>query len=115
MIAQIERCRPWLEPALVDGDTWAEVVDDLLNDRAMLWPGERSAMVTQIVFDPDKTIHVWLGGGDLRELMDLRHGAEAVGRLMGCREASIKGRKGWGKALKSSGWARVGGELRKIL
>lgn len=109
---QIERCRPWLEPSLDARNTWGEVVDDLVNNRAMLWPGERSALVTQIV---GRSIHVWLGGGSLAELLQLRVGVEAIGRLMGCEHITGSGRKGWIRALRNVGYESHGTELRKRL
>lgn len=112
---QLERCRAWLEPALEPEDTFEELADDLAADRAMLWPGARGALVTRITFDPEKTIHVWLGGGDMHELLDMRAGVEAVGRLMGCQFATIRGRKGWSRVFRKHGFEVVDDMLRKAL
>jgi hypothetical protein len=66
-------------------------------------------MVTEIVGD---SIHVWLGGGDLAELMEMRPLVESWGRDVGCVRATISGRLGWDRALKPYGFERV---LEKIL
>lgn len=112
---QFERCRGWLESALEPENTIEEVAADLAANRAMLWPGERCALITRITFDPDKTLHVWLGGGDLDELLAMRTGVEAVGRLMGCRFATIAGRKGWARVFRKFGFEAVDDVLRKAL
>lgn len=109
---QLERCRPWLEAALQPHVSFEELADDLANDRAMLWPGERSALVTQII---EGDIHCWLGGGDMTELLDMRTGVEAVGRLMGCTYATVQGRKGWIRIFRRFGYELVGHEMRKKL
>ena len=93
----------------------AELLDDLANDRAMLWPGARCALVTRITQDPERTIHVWLGGGDLQEMVEMRAGIEAVGRLMGCTAATIAGRKGWERVFRAHGFERIDDMLRKAL
>lgn len=90
-----------------------EVVGRLLNGTAQLWLGVRCAMVTEVVNRP-RTIHVWLAGGDLQEIVSLIPGIEAWARMMGCSEATIEGRKGWARVLKPHGFT---GEpvLRKTL
>lgn len=98
-----------LRPALSEGQEWAEVIERIQQDKAQLWLGERSAMVTEIVGD---AIHVWLGGGDLSELLEMRPLVESAGREWGCRRATISGRLGWDRALKPFGFERV---LEKIL
>lgn len=61
-------------------------------------------MVTEIVGD---AIHVWLGSGDLNELLEMRPLVERAGREWGCTRATISGRLGWDRALKSHGFVRV--------
>ena len=105
--------RRFVLPALKEGSE-DDVVDDISRGLAMLWEGERSAMVTQFTHSP-RTIHVWLGGGDLADLLRLMPGVEAYGRAMGCVWITGEGRKGWQRALKPFGYARDGAELRKAL
>lgn len=109
------RCRSWLAPALEDA-TEVEVVAALVRNRAQLWPGERSAMVTTLQITPDgPTCHVWLAGGELSELLEMAVGVEAWARAQGCAYATLNGRKGWARALKRRGFAPSGEELRKRL
>lgn len=109
------RCRRWLVRALEDA-TEAELLAELAAGRAQLWPGERAAMVTTLQIGPEgRSCHVWLGGGDLAELIAMAPGLEAWARQQGCDFASVNGRKGWARALKRRGFAPVGEELRKRL
>lgn len=72
-------------------------------------------MLTQLVAAPEPYVLVWLGGGDLDELMALRPGVEAWARAQGAQAARINGRRGWTRALRSAGFAPSDGELRKAL
>lgn len=69
-------------------------------------------MVTEIVGD---AIHVWLGGGDLTELLEMRPLVERAGIEWGCKRATIDGRLGWVRVLKPYGYALVDGVLEKTL
>lgn len=113
--AQWARCRGWLAPAMVD-TTEAEVLALLEAGRATLWPGERSAMLTQLIACADGLYaHVWLGGGELAELLELQPGAEAWARAQGATAARINGRSGWARLLRKRGYAPAGDELVKVL
>lgn len=115
MIAeQWVRCRKWLLPALVD-HTEADILAELLANRAQLWPGKRSAFVTQLFTNEEPAILVWLAGGDIRELLEMQPGLEAWARAQGCVAAWINGRKGWARALRKTGFEPRGDELRKGL
>ena len=110
--AEWSRCRAWLLPALVDA-TEDEVVSALATGEAQLWPGERAALVTQLI-RPD-CLHVWLAGGDLAEILAMRPGLEAWGRAQGARAMTINGRRGWARVLARFGFEPDGEELRKAL
>lgn len=70
-------------------------------------------MVTEIIAAP-RVIHIWLAGGDLRELIGFTPGVAAFGRSMGCVAATLEGRKGWARALQQHGF-KGEGLLRKAL
>lgn len=106
LTAQLERCRPFLEPAILDGTPWAEIVSAVMAGKAQLWPGDAAAMVTQVLEEKQgRALHVWLGGGEMTDLLALQPAVAAWGRSMGCNHATIEGRQGWGKMLKANGWA----------
>lgn len=115
---EFARCLPWLIPAIErDRETTPdELLSEVLSGRAQLWPGDRSCIVTQCFLGPDGgTIHAWLGGGKLSEMMALRPGIEAWGRAMGCTVATIEGRKGWERLYRPFGYQMADGVLRKRL
>jgi hypothetical protein len=103
--------RRWLLPALRDGCE-SDLLDDLTRGDAQLWFGERAALVTQHV---DRCLHIWLAGGDLREIIEMRVGVEAYARARGCQEITITGRAGWERVLRPHGYSPRDGELRKAL
>lgn len=111
------RYRAWLLPALrAECATEAELLDDILTGRAQLWAGEAAAMVTQrIGGDGVHRLHVWLGGGDLTELLAMRPGIEAWARAQGCRHITIDGRAGWTRVLRRLGYTTVGHQLQRTL
>lgn len=117
---QFRRCWPWLAAALKRGRD-IEVQPEallalLLDNKVTLWPGDTGALVTQlIVTDEGKFCHVWLGGGSLRALLDMRPGIEAWARVQGAQFASIDGRRGWDRLFLPFGYSRQAEELRKPL
>ncbi|PZQ53729.1 MAG: hypothetical protein DI570_23820, partial [Phenylobacterium zucineum] len=113
-----QRCRPWIERAIaIDRETSAdEVLSLILAGRAQLWPTEGACIVTQCALSPGGAlIHAWLGGGNLREMIQLRVGIEAYGRAMGCQFATIEGRRGWERLYRPHGYCLEDGVLRKRL
>jgi hypothetical protein len=107
------QCRDWLVPIMVD-TTEAEVLADLEANRAQLWMGDGAAMVLQLL-TPPPTLHIWLAGGELGGLLDMRGGMEAWARSQGCEAVTINGRRGWDRVLKPYGYEPDGEELRKAL
>ena len=114
VMAEWVRCRQWIIPALRE-ETEAEVVGELATGRAQIWGGRESALITQLVTADEPLVHVWLGGGDMRELMALQPGVEAWGRAQGAKALWINGRKGWARALRRNGFEPMGDELRRAL
>lgn len=105
----------WLRDGLVDA-TEAELMTEIAAGRAQLWRGDTAAMVTQCVLRPDgRALHVWVAGGELAGVLELRPGIEAWGRAQGCEFATIHSRPGWARLLKPCGFRLIDGELRKDL
>lgn len=115
----LEEIRDGLEQALArSGEpyTIADLENDLTNGDAMLWLGERSALVTaEYIIDGVRCHHVWLSCGALGELVTLEPGIAAYARARGCSYASINGRKGWERVFARRGFTPSDGELRKAL
>ncbi|WP_454760579.1 hypothetical protein [Caulobacter segnis] len=95
-----------------DGSSIAELESELASGRALLWVGERSALVTTV---HGQDMHIWLGCGDLTELKSLDAGICAHARARGCSALTINGRSGWARALRALGFVPDGDELRKLL
>jgi GNAT superfamily N-acetyltransferase len=103
------RCRPYIEAALARaGGTHG--VDDVARlveqGRAHFWPGRRCAVVTEFYLYPRvKACNLWLLGGDLRELLQLRPAIEAWAKAQGCARILGGGpRRGWERVLKPLGY-----------
>lgn len=91
-----------------------EVLALLEANRAQLWQGDASAMVLQLL-RPPPTLHIWLAGGEMTDLLNMRGGMEAWARTQGCEFVTINGRRGWARVLGPYGYLPDGEELRKAL
>lgn len=113
----IQELKDGLEKALElggEGYTLFDLECELASGHALLWRGNKSAIVTRLhKTDSYFYLHVWLGTGDLSELLTLEPGISAWARARGCKYASINGRKGWTKMFKPFGFKPEDGELRK--
>lgn len=99
-----------------EGNTLADLEWALESDLAALWVGERCALVTTLQEDETgRSLHVWLGTGDLSEMTSLEPGIAAWARSKGCNFATIRGRQGWARVFSKHGFTRDGDELRKLL
>jgi hypothetical protein len=117
---EFKRCEQWIAAALkYDGDTHG--LEDVLllvaSGECQLWPGQRSAIVTEVVRHPRKTVlHFWLAGGDLQELEAMTVDIERWAREQGCSRVTLAGRRGWERTfLRDRGyspqWAVMAKEL----
>lgn len=106
MGSELERCRPWIEAALeYSGGThaWDDIVAGIRSGHMQLWPGPRGCLVTEIVAYPRKRVlNVFLGGGQLEQLVEMAADVEAWALAQGCDGATIAGRPGWQRVFK--GW-----------
>ena len=107
-MTELERCREWIESALeYSGGThlYEDIVTAVVEGKMQLWPAEKSCLVTEItVFPRKKVLHVFLGGGDLDEILGMHESVVQWGEAQGCSSLTMTGRKGWLKALKNNGW-----------
>jgi hypothetical protein len=108
LIPDWERCRPFVADALAYSHGTHSIGDveaAIAAGEATFWPGQGSAMVTEILDLPGaKVLHFWLCGGDLDELQRMRAFIEGVGQAQGCTKASTAGRRGWSRVLKDDGY-----------
>ena len=108
MNEELERCRTWIEAALsYSGGThdFADVVDGLQRGLMQLWPTPKGCIVTEIVVYPKKKVlNVFLGGGELEQILDMHNDVITWAKAQGCSALSMSGRFGWKKPLKAHGW-----------
>ena len=84
---------------------------------AQLWQGQKSAAVTEIIqFPRVKVLHLWLCGGDLREITeDMLPQAEAFARVEGCTRLTTAGRIGWDRVMGKHGFTPIASVCAKDL
>jgi hypothetical protein len=116
--AHWERCRDWIAEGL--GDSLLKIADieaQLAKGDAILWPGQKCAIVSEFVTYPsgERASQVMSAGGDLEEILSMVPGMEAYARLNGCSQSVVEGRKGWEKVLKASAYEYLSTKLRKVL
>jgi len=107
-ISEIDRCQPWIEAALeYSGGTHSlsDVIEGIASGKMQLWPAPKGCIVTEIVVYPrKKMLNVFLGGGELDQLLDMHKDVIAWSKAQGCEAITITGRFGWKKPLKAHGW-----------
>lgn len=95
-----------------------EDVERMIADgEAQLWLGEKSAAVTEIIVFPRmKTLHLWLCGGDLREITEVMlPKAQSFAEKEGCTRLTTAGRIGWDRVMKRHGFTSVASVCAKDL
>lgn len=104
-----ERCKHWIEAALpycYGTHTIEDVERQIVEGKLQFWPGERCAVVTEIVGYPRlRALNFFLVGGDLSELLEKMEPAiVAWAKALGCTRVAQTGRKGWGRILAPLGY-----------
>lgn len=112
---EYERCWPWLVETLKRNPTHNKehLWQRLIERRALFWPGERCAMVTEVKNYPTgfRVFHGWLAGGDLDEIVARIPQLENFAQRNGCHRATIDGRRGWQRVL--DGYQELGTRIGK--
>ena len=96
------RCLPHLEAAM-EHSAYAVTVAEMLTwvlegTHYHLWPGEESAIVTEITPDGER-LNFWLAGGNAEELERMVPWVESWGRSRGVRGFYLFGRRGWARSF----------------
>lgn len=106
-LTEFDRCAPWLEAALKYANNTHNIEDirkGVANGYYQLWPAEKGALITEIESYPNRNVlHVFLGGGELQQLLDMVESVEVYAKTIGCKSVTVSGRKGWVKLLKRRG------------
>ena len=112
------RCKGWIAEGLAGSLLKIEDVEAALSKgEAILWPGQKCAIVSEFVTYPsgERASQVMSAGGDLDEILAMIPGMEAFARLNGCSQSIVEGRRGWERVLKASGYGFLSVKLEKAL
>lgn len=113
------RCKKYIDAALEytkGTHSISDIWNGIVNGSFQFWPGERSAVVTEIqIFPQRKIMHIFLAGGDLDELLEMENSVRAYAETIGCNSMSISGRRGWVRIFESQGWKEVSTTVAKEL
>ena len=104
---QWERSKPYIERSMKYQDLYTidDVCSKIEDGSFLLWPGTRSAMVTEFVDFPQKRVcNLIFCGGDYKELKEITDHVEIFAKKMNCSALYGGGRKGWLKKIKHLGW-----------
>lgn len=93
-------------------DIWNGIVDGTFQ----FWPGEKSAIITEVqIYPQKKAMHIFLAGGDLNELLEMEKSVRAFAETIGCNSMSISGRRGWLRIFERDGWEEICTTIAKEL
>lgn len=110
LVEQLERQRVSICAALdcAGGThTFDDVVDAIVGGRLLFMPLDESFYILEVlVFPQTKHLHIFLGGGDLNELVGQHDKIIEIAKFNGCSAVTIAGRSGWVKPLlkHNKGW-----------
>lgn len=108
--AEIGRCSSWLEAALEHGGkthTIDDIYKGILERRFQFWPAHDAALVTEVIDYPrERHLHVFLAGGNLETILEMRPSIEAYAKALDCSAMGMCGRAGWARALKDYGYSK---------
>jgi hypothetical protein len=101
-----EKCKPLLEKAMKYQDTYTidDIEDKIRNGMALLWPGKKSAMVTEIIPFPQMlSMNILVFAGNFKEFEQMFKHIETFARESGIKRLYGGGRKGWIRKVKHLG------------
>lgn len=86
--------------------TLDDIARGIYNGQFTLWtPGGGSVIVTEVVVYPRrKVLNIFLGAGDMDDLINTLPALEDHARANGCDGLACSGRIGWARVLKEHGW-----------
>ncbi len=114
----ISRCKRWIKNALklLDTHNFSDIRRGILDGRYILWPAPDGCLVTEFVEYPKmRVLNVFLGGGKVERLIDMRVSIENFARETGCKKLSITGRQGWSKVFEKNGLVKEAVVMSKEL
>ena len=108
IVTNLKKHRRHIEQALAHANnshTFDSVCERVLSGDLLLYSLDNSILLCEISTYPNfKTFHVYLGGGDLQEMLDAQEMIEADAILFDCKYVSMTGRLGWKTHFEKRGW-----------
>tara|TARA_R100000278_G_scaffold29270_2_gene26700 strand:- start:174 stop:581 length:408 start_codon:yes stop_codon:yes gene_type:complete len=101
------RCKPFIEKAVKYQDSYTinDIEDKIRSGIFHLWPGKRSAYITEFVLYPQvKALNLLFCGGDYKELEQMLPSIESFAKAAGIKRLYGGGRKGWIRKIKHLGF-----------
>ena len=101
------RCKPLIEKAVKYQDSYTidDIEDKIRSGIFHLWPGKRSAYITEFVLYPQvKALNLLFCGGDYKELEQMLPSIEGFAKAAGIKRLYGGGRKGWIRKIKHLGF-----------
>jgi len=101
------RCKPFIEKAVKYQDSYTidDIEDKIRSGIFHLWPGKRSAYITEFVLYPQvKALNLLFCGGNYKELEQMLPSIEAFAKAAGIKRLYGGGRKGWIRKIKHLGF-----------
>lgn len=82
-----------------------DVVAAIASGHMQVWANGETVAVTEVLCYPrKKVLHVFLAGGNRKELFEMLESAWAWGQSIGCTGMTLAGRKGWMKLMGKFGF-----------
>ena len=96
--------------------TIEDIWDGVVTGQFQFWPGDKSAIITEVQIYPQKKVmHIFLAGGELNELLEMEKSVRAFAKTIGCNSMSISGRRGWLRIFERDGWDEICTTIAKEL
>lgn len=121
-MAEWDRCEKWLASALAtarDDRTMDDIFLAVCTGDMQFWPGEDSAVVTQLLDHPNgrRECNVLLAGGSLDTLQQMLVEIERFATANTATVMTVLGRRGWERSFltKDAGYMPVATFYRKDL
>ena len=102
-----ERCKPYIAKAVKHQDSYTidDIEDKIRGGIFHLWPGKKSAYITEFVMFPQlNAMNLLFCGGDYKELEEILPHIEEFAKKAGIKRLYGGGRKGWIRKIKHLGF-----------
>lgn len=88
--------------------TFDDIVAMVFTQRVFFIPLERSFFIVEkLCYPQHNCLHLFLGGGDLDEILAFQPKMQELARLHDCKYVSVAGRAGWQRVLEAKGWRHI--------